>query len=184
MTNEMENNIKDEENIQYFADVTYYAIPPNQSKYKIFMLVAFNKKLYRTILCNISIIANENKETFITLLTHLKTKYNFIPKKFTIDYTKAHLISIKFIYPLCTIIPCFFHFMQNNAKRLPEIRHKNKTIKELAKDLLANIRLLCFIPLNKINSFYNEIKDKFRVKFPKYFIYFDKTYFLETSIFN
>lgn len=65
MAKDMEANIKLENNIHYFADITYYAIPPNQSKYKIFILLSFNNNLHKTILCNISNIANENKETFI-----------------------------------------------------------------------------------------------------------------------
>ena len=48
--------------------------------------------------------------------------------------------------------------MNNNIKKLPEIRNKNTLLKNLAKDLLANIRLLCFIPLININSFYNNKK--------------------------
>ena len=159
MSSEMESYIVDEDNTQFFCDVTYYAIPPNQSKYKIFLLLAFNKKLYNSILCNISIIANENKETFITLFNFLKSKYKFIPKKITCDFCKALLLSIKIVFPGCSIIPCFFHFMQNVIKHFGEIRSKNKTIKDLAKDCLANIRLLCFIPLNKIDSFYKEIKN-------------------------
>lgn len=53
-------------------------------------MLAFNKKFYKTILCNISIIANENKETFITLYNHLKTKYNFKQNRIAIDYSKLY----------------------------------------------------------------------------------------------
>ena len=80
MTKEMENNLISEDNSQYFADCTYYAIPPNKSKYKLFLILAFNKKKQKSVLCNISIISNENKETFITVLNFLKIKYNFTPK--------------------------------------------------------------------------------------------------------
>jgi len=66
MTKEMEQNITEENNIRYFSDTTYYAIPPNKFNYKIFWILAFNNKLHKAILCNISIISNENKETFIT----------------------------------------------------------------------------------------------------------------------
>ena len=44
MTNELDNNLISEDNTQYFADCTYYAIPPNKSKYKLFLILAFNKK--------------------------------------------------------------------------------------------------------------------------------------------
>ena len=75
----MEYNIKLISNIQYFNYITYYAIPPNQSKYNIFILLAFNRDYFKTILWNISIISNENKETFIILFYFLKNKYTFYP---------------------------------------------------------------------------------------------------------
>ena len=88
MTSEMESYIVDEDNTQFFCDLTYYAIPPNQSKYKIFLMLAFNKKLFRSILCNISIITNESKETFITLFNFLKYKYKYIQKKLQLIFIK------------------------------------------------------------------------------------------------
>ena len=62
MTEEMINNINNPNNIQYFNDIIYYAIPPNKNHYKIYILMVFNKDLYKTIICNISLISNENKE--------------------------------------------------------------------------------------------------------------------------
>ena len=41
-----------------------------------------------------------------------------------------------------------------------------------------------FCKLDKINLFYQDIKNKFRAKFPKYFKYFDKNYFDENSHFR
>ena len=74
--------------------------------------------------------------------------------------------------------------MQNNIKKLLEIRSKTKTIKEYAKDCLTNIRLLCFIDHEKINNFYKDIKNKYRTKFPKYFKYFDANYMNESARFK
>ena len=87
MTKEMENNLISEDNTQYFADCTYYAIPPNKNKYKLFLILGFNKKKQKSVLCNISITCNENKETFITVFNFLKNKYNFYPKIITSDYS-------------------------------------------------------------------------------------------------
>lgn len=42
--------------------------------------------------------------------------------------------------------------------------------------MLSNIKLLCFIPLNKIDGFFKLIKDKYRTKFPKFFKYFERNY--------
>ena len=50
MTDKMEKNIILKENIQFFSDITYYAVPPNKNNLKIFVLLAFNKNLYKTIL--------------------------------------------------------------------------------------------------------------------------------------
>ena len=181
MTTEMIDNIKKENNIQYFNDITYYAVPPNKNRYKIYILLAFNKDLFKTIICNISLITNENKETFIVLYNYFKNKYNFQPNKITSDYCPALISSIKITFPNTKIVPCFFHFLQNNIKKLPELRSKNNTLKKYAKDLLANIRLLCFIPLNNIESFYKNIKNKYRCKFPNYFRYLERNYINENS---
>ena len=113
----------------------------------------------------------------LLVFNYLKNKYEFYPPKIPTDYSIPLLKSIKFCYPEAKIVPCFFHFMQNQIKKIPEIRNKNKVLKNFAKDLLANIRLICFININKIESFYESMKNKYRTKFPNYFKYFDKNYF-------
>ena len=42
MTEQMINNICNPKNIQYFQDITYYATPGNNKKYKILVILAFN----------------------------------------------------------------------------------------------------------------------------------------------
>ena len=79
--------------------VTYYVTPPNNKKFKLLMVLAFNNNLYKTLLCNISIISNENKETFISVLNFLKNRYNFNPGKITIYYSLSELNAIQYIYP-------------------------------------------------------------------------------------
>ena len=76
MTDEMEENIKNKNNSQYFLDTTYYATPPNSKQSKIVLLLAFNKAYYKTLICNLSIISNENKETFFSLFVYLRNRYN------------------------------------------------------------------------------------------------------------
>jgi len=46
----------------------------------------------------------------------------------------------------------------------------------MAKDCLSNFKLLCFIPLNQIENFYNLIKAKYGVIFRNFFDYFTKNY--------
>ena len=153
MTAELIDNIPKENNIQYFNDITYYAVPPNKNKYKIYILLEFNRDLFKTIICHISLITNENKETFIVLYNYFKNKYNFQPKKITIDYCIALISVIKICFPNSNIVQCFFYFLQNNIKKLPELRCKNNSLKKYAKDLLANIKLLFFVSLNNIDTF-------------------------------
>ena len=89
MTTNMEINIQKKNNIQYFFGVKYYVTPPTNKNYKLFALLAFNKDLFKTIICNLSIIENENKETFVTKLEYLKLKYNWLPGRISIDYSRA-----------------------------------------------------------------------------------------------
>ena len=74
----MKENIKNQKNIQYFLDVIYYVTPPNNKKYRILIIISFNSELFRTLLCNIIIISNENKETFYTIFDYLKKNINLI----------------------------------------------------------------------------------------------------------
>ena len=50
MSDDMIKNINNKKNQQYFLDVTYYATPPNNKKYKLVIILAFNLYLYTTIL--------------------------------------------------------------------------------------------------------------------------------------
>ena len=66
--------------------------------------------------------------------------------------------------------------MNNIIKLIPELRNKNKKIKNLAKDLLSNIKLLCFVNKNNIIPFFQKIKDKYEDDFPYFFKKFEKIY--------
>ena len=44
------------------------------------------------------------------------------------------------------------------SKRIPDLKRKNKLKKKLSKDMLSNIKLLCFIPIKKFEEFYDNIK--------------------------
>ena len=121
--------------------LTYYTTPPTKNKYKLFVILSFNKNRFCNLLCNLSLIENENKQTFISVLNFLKNKYNFNPHKISIDFNKAEYAAIKYRYKDVIIIPCFFHFIHNIIKKIPTIRSKNKKEKKLVRDLLANIKL-------------------------------------------
>ena len=97
----------------YFMDVTYYATPPINRKYKLMVILAFNKDLFKSIICNLSIIENENTETFIQILKFLKIKYNWKPEKISIYFSKSEKKSLNFVFPIIQIVPYFFHFITN-----------------------------------------------------------------------
>ena len=179
MTKQMIENIANQNNTQYFMDITYYATPPNNQKFKILIILAFDNTKYSTVLCNISLILNENKETFYSVLEYFNKRYKYEPKNITTDYSLAEIKAIKSLFPSINIIPCFFHFLQNICKKLPNLRSNNKKIKQLSRNLLANIKLLSFIPESKIKSFYSLIKKKYLANRGLFFKYFEKYYFNE-----
>ena len=80
MTKQMIENIANQNNTQYFMDVTYYATPPNNQKFKILIILAFDNTKYSTVLCNISLILNENKETFYSVLEYFNKRYKYEQK--------------------------------------------------------------------------------------------------------
>lgn len=55
----------------------------------MWILLAFNKKVNKTLICNICLIKNENYETYKTILLYLKLNYKFNPKVMTVDFSKA-----------------------------------------------------------------------------------------------
>lgn len=68
MSDKKEDTIKLNSNIQYFSDITLLCKTTQKNKLIIFILFEFNKEYFKIILCNISLIYNENKETFLIIL--------------------------------------------------------------------------------------------------------------------
>ena len=181
MTKSMEQNLIKNNNIHshFFADCTYNVIPSQNKNFKLYILIAFNNDKQKTELCSIILISNENVETFDTIYQYLYSKYKFQPTKLTVDCQKSHIISIQKIYPNCYIIICYFHIIRRLVIHLPQIRSKNKEIKESAKNLLANMKILLFLPHTDIQKFFDLIKLKYYDSFPKFIKYFYKYFFKE-----
>ena len=133
MTEEMEKNLISPNNSQYFSDITYYCEPSNNKQYKIFVLMSFNKEFYKTTLCSLCLISNENSETFHTILEFLKNKYKFVPKNKTIYFSKYLYNAYKNLFTDINIIPCFYHYCQNITRQLPQLKDKNTTQKIMQK---------------------------------------------------
>ena len=183
MTNDMIQNIKEPENIQYFSDTTYYCIPPQCKSLKMWILLSYNKKYNKILICNISLIKNENLETYKKILLYLKDTFNFKPEIMTVDFCKAAYIAFKNIYKDIIMVPCFFHLIQRLILHLPQYKDSKLTIKNNAKNILINIKILCFVDNTKIDELFEKIKDKYYHINKNFFDYFIKT-FLKNSPFN
>lgn len=92
------------------------------------------------------------------------------------DFGRGPYIALKEKYHNCRIFPCFIHIMQRIYLYLPEIKKNDENIKILAKDLVDNIKLLCFVYTVEKDNFYNKIKKKYIDNFKKFFKYFENAY--------
>ena len=141
MTEDMVQNIKEEENIQFFSDTTYYCIPPQCKSLKMWIMLSYNKKYNKILICNISLIKNKNLETFKNIISYLKETYNFNPKIMTVNFCKAAYIAFKNIYKDIVMVPCFFHLLQSLILHLPQYKDQI-TIKNNAKNIIINMKIL------------------------------------------
>ena len=176
MNAKMKNNIMLNDNIQYFGDTTYDCVPPQNRGLKLFVLLCYNKKYNKILLCTLALIYNENKETLEEIFKFLKKNFNFQPSLITVDLGKAGYIAIKNIFPNTRIYPCYFHLVRRFILHLKYLRSNNKVLKRNSKNLLFNMKLLLFIDSDKIEDFFEIIKNKYYEGFKRFIDYFEKTY--------
>ena len=96
----------------------------------------------------------------------------------TVDFNKAAYKAFKLNFQNIRMVPCFFHLFQRLYLKLPQLKDKNKTIKNKSKDLICNLKLLCFIDNNKIDTFFEKIEINLKKINPKFFRYFKKNYLI------
>ena len=177
----MGENLIDTNNIQYFCDTTYNAVPYSN---KIWVLVAFNYKVQHSILCSLALIKNENKETFLTMYDFLEQKYKFLPNIITVDFERRGYTALKEKYPNINIILCNYHYINRIKNRIknnyngPEDKYN-----KLYNDLLSNFKLIPFINTEDLNIFIEKLKNKFNKYFKKFFNYFERN-FIKNKPFN
>ena len=70
----------------------------------MFLLIAFNKELNKSQLFAISLIQNENKETFNEIYKYLTENFGFNPNIISCDCNQANIIAIRKLYPNTRII--------------------------------------------------------------------------------
>ena len=163
---------------QFFADCTYNVVPYINKNFKLYVLNAFNTIENKTELCALILISNENIETYVNIYEYLINKYKFNPTKLTVDCQKSHILAILKLFPNCCLIICYFHIIMRIVIHLTEIRSKNLEKKEMAKNLLANMKILLFIPQTDIINYFELIREKYCSVFPKFIKYFYKNFFI------
>lgn len=96
------------------------------------------------------------------------------------DLARATIKAFKNIYFFC-----YFHFIARVILHLPQLKSKKSRIKNIAQNILYNIKLLCFIEMEKIEEFYNRIEERYNNKtFTKFFEYFSDTHINDLSFYN
>lgn len=63
----------------------------------MWVLLSFNKNYNKAFICNISLIKNENYETFKMIINYLKDHYNFTQNIMTTDSCKAFYKVFKYV---------------------------------------------------------------------------------------
>lgn len=121
MNEKMNKNIMLNDNIQYFGDTTYDCVPPQNRGIKLFVLLSYNKKFNKLLLCALALIYNENIETLEEIFKYLKKNFNFNPDLITVDFGKAGYIAIKNIFPNIRIFPCYFHLIRRMVIHIKKI---------------------------------------------------------------
>jgi hypothetical protein len=156
MNQKMIEYISDNTNIlQVFCDTTYHALPCKSTHFKLWILVGFHKGIYKTVLLCISLIKNENEETFFKIFDYLKQRFKFYPNNIRMDLCKAEINAAS------KIILYFFYYMRRIVKHLKELKSVNKKVKEKARDPLYNLKLIVFLQNEEIKPFYEKIKYKY-----------------------
>ena len=176
MNEKMKKNIMLNDNIQYFGDTTYDCVPPQNRGIKLFVLLSYNKKFNKILLCTLALIYNEIIETLEEIFKYLKKNFNFNPDLITVDFGKAGYIAIKNIFPNIRIFPCYFHLIRRMVIHLKNLKSKNKVLKRNSKNLLFNMKILLFIDNDKIEYFFDLIKNKYYGGYKRFIDYFEKTY--------
>ena len=78
----------------------------------MWILLAFNKNYNKTVICNITLLKNENFETFDILLKYRKSKYNFHPQIMIVDFKKASYETFKLNFENIKMVLAFFIFFK------------------------------------------------------------------------
>ena len=169
--------MKDANNHQFFGDATYRCVPPTYRRYKLYVICSFNLIYKHTKVVAYILIPNETKITYLKVFEILKNNYFFNPKIFTCDFNAASNNALKKIFPNCYIINCYFHFAQAIWKKVKKYNLTEDNNIQKTRELIYNIKVLCFIKPDNIYPIFKLIKNRFNDdKYSEFFSYFEKTW--------
>ena len=178
LTKNMEKNLNKGGAETIFIDCTYKIVPPGLKNYKFLVIIGYNHIENKLVLYLYALIRHENIENFKKIFNYLRIKYNFEPKYVTTDYHRGQIAAINTSFPESEIILCWFHALKNIKTKIPNLNSKNINEKMISKNLIVNIKLMFFIPEDKIDSFYTSIKKNFNNKiFDSFYKYLNKFLF-------
>ena len=181
---EMLNYLSNEQNeiLQYFVDTTFKIVPYCFRPYKMHVLLGFSlKKLYSVICCFV-LYSLMDTETYSKIYLFMNKTFNFNPHIVVCDFQLSNINALKIVFPEGKRCSCFFHFSQSIKKEVDSIFKFKKrgretkdeiALKEKVKEMIVNIKYLCFLPLDEVLSFYNKICHEYKgEKFKEFFQYF------------
>ena len=76
-----------------------------------------------------------------------------------VDWNSAEVTSIKIIFTNSTILICYYHLIKKFIQHLPEISKKDIAIKNKAKNVLNNMKILLFIKREDVLKYFQLIND-------------------------
>ena len=78
------------------------------------------------------------------------------------------------VYNESKLILCWFHALRNIKNKIPFLNSKNTNDKLISKNIIANFKLMFFIPEEDIEDFYKNIKSHYNNSYHNFYRYMDK----------
>ena len=79
------------------------------------------------------------------------------------------------VYNESKLILCWFHALRNIKNKIPFLNSKNTNDKLISKNIIANFKLMFFIPEEDIEDFYKNIKSHYNNNsYHNFYRYMDK----------
>lgn len=173
MLSQLKNNYID----QFFMNCIYKAFPPNICNFKLMVICGIDSNINKTIICCLIPLSKENEYTFKVIFKYLKDQYSFKPRRFMCDFNIAQIKAIQSIFPGCKLNTFFFHFSQAKWKNFSKYDLCGKDTYNNNIELLFNNQLINFMERGNIDSFFKEIKNKYKNnKYDKFCKYFERTW--------